>query len=557
MRVSGAFKRRKRQLKRSIDAVKRGETYRSAATKHHIPKSTLWEHVNRPKTGKQRARRACLTTVEEKQILDLVLRFADKGYPLNRQHLREAASVVIISLPTERQNQLPFKNATPGNWWIRSFYSRHKEQLKYAMPRQQEGKRFRAMNADALTSHFAQLVELRKTYCLSDSHVWNLDETGISPGRDVRGKVRQRCFFRRDGATDVQLATFSYSDRITVLPSINAAGDLGPCLFIFKGAHLPYREVQVDGKTHVQTLSTFLPRHAFVRMRPETASIDGDSFFDFAKRFTEHVADLTSDGRHVLLTFDACRSHMTLKALQHFRDNRVIVYALPAHTSGKTQPCDVVVFGVFKQEINRLISVVASGGPATTIDVYQLCSILKKAFYCAFTRENVTASFERARMWPIDEKKLLAVPRLRDSQPQTTLLTVTEMEDIMVQKLEKAKHAIVGSDTVVNRCGFVDTTKGLVLTSDAALTAARKKSADYHQKKKKALEKEKERDSIIKDQIKRAERARWCVRAKLARKTVDQFKVSVRPLKIRRAIARSRTERMKSINAAEMLLALH
>ena len=51
--------------------------------------------------------------------------------------------------------------------------------------------------------------------------------------------------------------------------------------------------------------------------------------------------------RKVLLVLDGYRSHMTYQALRILRNGGVIVYALPAHTSGYTQPLDVSVFGTF------------------------------------------------------------------------------------------------------------------------------------------------------------------------------------------------------------------
>ena len=84
-----------------------------------------------------------------------------------------------------------------------------------------------------------------------------------------------------------------------------------------------------------------------VRMREEVASIDSDSFYEFGLKFRAHVRHLTMNGQHVISIYDACRSHMTLRTLQHLVDSSVVVYALPAHTSGKTQTLDTVAFGLF------------------------------------------------------------------------------------------------------------------------------------------------------------------------------------------------------------------
>ena len=68
--------------------------------------------------------------------------------------------------------------------------------------------------------------------------------------------------------------------------------------------------------------------------------------------FVESVKDLAASKRKLLLIYDAYRSHITLNVLDLFHSNNVIVYALPAHTSRKTEPLDVVMFSPFKKALN-------------------------------------------------------------------------------------------------------------------------------------------------------------------------------------------------------------
>lgn len=114
-------------------------------------------------------------------------------------------------------------------------------------------------------------------------------------------------------------------------------------------------------------------------MQEEVASINGDSFFELATLFTSHIHDLTAGGRHVLLTYDAFQSHMTLKVLTHLHAHNVVVYALPAHTRGKLQPCYVVVFGVFRREMNKAFTTAALASITDPIDVFKLCLLIKHA----------------------------------------------------------------------------------------------------------------------------------------------------------------------------------
>lgn len=80
------------------------------------------------------------------------------------------------------------------------------------------------------------------------------------------------------------------------------------------------------------------------------------NFLLLAKLFVESASDPTVCGSKVLLTYDSYRAHISLPVLDLFAVNINIVYDLPAHTSGKTQPLDANAFGVFKIALNNGVS---------------------------------------------------------------------------------------------------------------------------------------------------------------------------------------------------------
>lgn len=148
------------------------------------------------------------------------------------------------------------------------------------------------------------------------------------------------------------------------------------------------------------------------------------------------------------------------------------------------------MFRVFKKEVNKAISTVASGKRRTTIDLYQLCSIIRTAYHNYFTRTKVISSFVRARVWPVDETKLMSKPRPRDSVREPTSVGVPELRQMLLDAQATTRRAIVGEEPVVTRRGFLDKTRGLVLTTEPALAAVRQKAQEYHDKKAKAAERE-------------------------------------------------------------------
>ena len=118
------------------------------------------------------------------------------------------------------------------------------------------------------------------------------------------------------------------------------------------------------------------------------------------------------------------------------------------------------------------------------------------------------------------------------------MVSVEEMERLYNEKRQDALKVAFGDIGIEVRRGFVDTTRGLVLTSEAAMSVAASKANEANRKRKELSDREKK-------SIERSEKSRWITRAKLARKSVSEFKQGVRPLAVRRKVARDRTAARK------------
>ena len=94
----------------------------------------------------------------------------------------------------------------------------------------------------------------------------------------------------------------------------------------------------------VETCAEHLPAGSLVAMGEENGGVDGKKVYNWAHRFVNETREPRLNGKKMLIVFDGYRSHMSLRVLELFEADRTIVYALPAHTSGNTQPLDVVLF---------------------------------------------------------------------------------------------------------------------------------------------------------------------------------------------------------------------
>ena len=89
---------------------------------------------------------------------------------------------------------------------------------------------------------------------------------------------------------------------------------------------------------------------------------------------------------------------MFIRVLELFRRNRITVYAIPAHTSGKTKPLYVVAFAVYKLELNDLIQQILRADQLFTLDMFNSYSKLTRTNNSAISRANIQAYFKLSGM---------------------------------------------------------------------------------------------------------------------------------------------------------------
>ena len=164
----------------------------------------------------------------------------------------------------------------------------------------------------------------------------------------MHGIKSAKRFMPRLGCCDARMPEFRKLSRVTLMPIISASGACAPPLFVFKGSWLPYRTFIRDGNVVTQTPLCNIQYGPMAVTREGNGGIDTPRFLDWGYSFVEHVEPLTRGGRKVLLIYYGYRAHLSLAVLDLFHKNNIIVYVLPSHTSGKTQPLDVVLFTVLR-----------------------------------------------------------------------------------------------------------------------------------------------------------------------------------------------------------------
>lgn len=535
---------------KAVEAVEnRQATRREAAIIARLPLSTFQYRLQ--KKSQPQARLKFLSAAEENTVVELIARYAHRRFNLRRNDVALAIQDLVTSMPLERQRRLPFKDGKPGQKYLKAFAQRHASRIKFGRASLQEQARWRATNADNLTKHFARLEAIIQEHNIDAPRIANLDETGTTPDDDCTKSPRTKSYCLRGSYAQQQAPKFSNVKRITMMRFVFADSHVGRPLFAIRGTQLKFRFVIKNGIRVMETVADCLPRDSLITTRQEVASVDSHNFYNWAAVFAEDMKGLTDNGRKVLLILDGYRCHMAYPILKLLETHGIIVYALPAHTSGSTQPLDVSVFGPFKEHLRNCIEELATPFSTNVYDVFDYLKVMREAYGLAFTRKNVLSGFEKSGIWPLNYKALLNTPRPASTINTYKILSVCQLEELMEGRRARRRE-IMGIQPVVTKSGFVDTTSGLLLTSPQAMVLANQKHKNDTLRlaaKERKLAESARKEAETSDRV-RVERLRHDAKALAFR--IKRYGVCDRapkPLAVRRQIAKERTAAMKERSA--------
>ena len=221
----------------------------------------------------------------------------------------------------------------------------------------------------------------------------NLDDSGATLGKDVNGISTCKRVRRRNSTRDLKMAQLKNVARVIMMPCISAVRHCAPPLFVFKVNTLPYWRCLRNGRQAHERAADVLLCHLVVALREQNGNSNRHSSLNWGMAFAETVKDLSANNRKLVLTCHAHRSHTILDVRELFNINNIIVYGLPAHTSGKTRPVDVVMFSPFKGGFNESINIACSRRKIDVFNVFDLCDTLAHASQAAFTKAIITTAF--------------------------------------------------------------------------------------------------------------------------------------------------------------------
>jgi hypothetical protein len=453
---------RDERLSLAVDAYKNSPlSLADLSAYYNIPISTIRRHANGINQSTKPGPKTVLSEATEILFKRLIIYMCDIGFSLNKDAVLDVVENYCI-----RTGQDIFKKQRPSSEWFELYMKRHPA-LSKRIGNNMQSHRAVAMNKEHILFWFNKLKEVFDEHDLYNhpDRLWNCDESGLQCNG---GRCQIIC---RKGSKNLKLITSANEKKHwTILSCCNANGVYLPHNIIYQGKNL-YSNWMLHG------------REDFVYNTSESGWMETEQFLNWFKQvFLKHV---NKQPGYKVLFLDGHSSHISLELIDCARQNNVILFKLPSHTSHVLQPLDVGVFKTVKQHWRKLIQEFMKKNKYQSFSNKKFSIILKQLVNGgAFKRENAIAGFEASGLFPFNPDKILESESIQigtafhntPNTPQTPTPRVirtinsSNLTPVSARSFKKGEH-----ETMLNSL--------LAMTGDAIAGAVGDHLNKYHQKK--------------------------------------------------------------------------
>jgi hypothetical protein len=128
--------------------------------------------------------------------------------------------------------------------------------------------------------------------------------------------------------------------------------------------------------------------------------------FEWLKTHFQPFVSRTSNSRHLLI-IDGHSSHVTARFIAYCITSKIDLFLLPPHSSHKTQPLDLSIFGPLKTAINREVDRIFRHS-TTRLPRIEWTSAYIKARVRCFKPSSIESGFRKAGIYPFNPEILLS-----------------------------------------------------------------------------------------------------------------------------------------------------
>lgn len=368
------------QLQAALRAFTKGKSdpkppsVNGIAKRFGVSETSLRRAIKKGETLCPPGRRTILTEHEETQLSGYCINMQKLGFGLTKSGVNHC----VMEILHMNKRSHPFGENGPGrDWWSR--FMRDHADLSFRVPQELSEARAQRANATIVANHFDKLRKVIEENSLTPERIWNMDETGFV----VIPKLEK--VVARKGARQVHKVAHGNShDHISVAPTISAAGSYIPPLFIYKGSRaIPGLLEGAPAGTAMGFTDTGYMRESLFQM------------------YIEHFVNSIPPTPPVLLILDGHKSHVNYTSVDFCRENDILLYALPPHTTHVLQPSEIP-FAKLKKEYSAGCEKFRLSNDGELVTKHSFAKILGPAYIATYTPAAITNAFRGTGIWPLN-----------------------------------------------------------------------------------------------------------------------------------------------------------
>ena len=365
----------------AMEAVGKGNTsINRAAVTFGVPRTTLKDRLSgRVLHGTKPGPQCYLDKKEEALLADHLVEAAQIGYGKTRKEVKSIVEQVA------KENAVNRSNRVSDGWWRR--FLERQPQLSLRRGDATAHVRMDATNKEAITKYYDLLEDTLNTNILGPGQIYNMDESGMPLDPRPPNIIAKR------GQKKVRYRVSGKKDQITVVGCANATGQAIPPMVIFEGKYLNHQWTTGEVPSTYYGMS-------------EKGWTDQELFRHWLK---DHFLKHAVAARRLLLLLDGHSSHYEPQTIELAKENDVIIFCLPPHTTQDSQPLDTTVFGPLKRHWSEVCHEFLQSNPGKVVNKYNFSGLFAQAWLKALTPTNIVSGFRKCGVHPFNRNAIMVL----------------------------------------------------------------------------------------------------------------------------------------------------
>ncbi|KAM5344596.1 hypothetical protein ACJ41O_013131 [Fusarium nematophilum] len=325
--------------------------------------------------------RMLLKTEEEESILCWAHRRVTQGHHIQLRALQHHANVILKA--TGRED----KSASYD--WAKRFMRRHRELFKRQKSSTRDVKRKAMQDRAHIEAWFKGWEKTVQELNVKDENTWNFDETGFMVGYLQKGTF----LFTYNDVADIILTDAHDTVLVTVVEAVSLSGKVIDPFIVIPGVVL-----------QVRYLTNNLPKDTTLATSP-TGYINDI----IAHEWIQHFEKLTRPANPTekrLIVMDGCENHFAMEIFHFAQEHNIELFPFPPHLTHLLQPCDVGLFGLYKQWHQQILYREIADGNCT-FGKADFLTHLQEARERTFKKSTILSAWEKSGISPFNPSVVL------------------------------------------------------------------------------------------------------------------------------------------------------